>query len=400
MKKLFGKIMAIAVTGALCVGMMMGFAACGDDSGEEGNGFPNLEESKTVKIGVLVSDVNGDEAKAFRNYYENYLEKQYKVDFTYTEALEDAAGERSAIETFAAQGYHAIISLSASDRAMQIETCESNKMYYAVASGMLDDSQYEKYKGYECFVGQIGPDMATEYEAGKAMGEYYKTQKEVDKVAIYGAFIPNPMHVYRAAGILAGLGLSYGGQTDMGAVVGQIFADQGVTLSKVEGDITVTAYVQGFNPDVTFGEIGGAVATSPDAFLSVGMATTFFSSMFAGANVDYADIDAFTAGNVAQMSQEGGKLTYLAGKYASSIGPVFAAVYNAVHGNVIKDNGNALSLGQGYGVATTAEAAEKFQTADSGETPIINKALLDTVIGKTVTLETFKAFVAADRTPA
>ncbi|MDE7181960.1 MAG: sugar ABC transporter substrate-binding protein [Clostridia bacterium] len=395
MKKHLAKIAAVALTGAVVVGTTLGLTAC---SG--GNGLPNIGDDETAKIGVLVSDVNGDEAKAFRAYYENYLEKQYNVDFTYTEALENAAGERAAIETFAAQGYHAIISLSASDRAMQIETCEANNLYYAVASGMLDDAQYEKYKGYECFVGQIGPDMTTEYEAGKAMGEYYKTTKNVSKVAIYGAFIPNPMHVYRAAGILAGLGLTYGGQSAMDAVVGQIFGDQGLTVSKISGPVTVSAYVQGFNPDVTFGEIGGAVATQPDAFLSVGMATTFFSSVFAGANVQYADIDSFTEGNVAQMSQEGGKLTYLAGKYASSIGPVFAAVYNAVHGNVIKDNGNAISIGQNYGVATTAEAAAKYQTADSGNNPIINKSLLDTVIGKDVTFDTFKAFVETDRTPA
>ena len=394
MKKHLAKIAAVALTGAVVVGTTLGLTAC---SG--GSDLPNIGDDETAKIGVLVSDVNSDEAKAFRSYYENYLEKQYKVDFTYTEALADAAGERSAIETFAAQGYHAIISLSASDRAMQIETCEANNLYYAVASGMLDDAQYEKYKGYECFVGQIGPDMTTEYEAGKAMGEYYKTTKNVSKVAIYGAFIPNPMHVYRAAGVLAGLGLTYGGQSAMDAVVGQIFGDQKVDITKVSGPVTVSAYVQGYG-ETTSDEIDGAIATQPDAFLSVGMATTFFSSKFGGANVQYSDIDSFTAGNVAQMSQEGGKLTYLAGKYASSIGPVFAAVYNAVHGNVIKDNGNAISIGQNYGVATTAEAAAKYQTADSGNNPIINKSLLDTVIGKDVTFDTFKAFVETDRTPA
>lgn len=353
-----------------------------------------------VKIGVLVSDTNGDEAKAFRSYYENYIENNYKVDFTYTEALVDAAAERSAIETFAAQGYSAIISLSASDRAMQIETCESNKIYYAVASGMLDDDQYAKYASNEYFLGQIGPDMATEYNAGKAMGEYYKNTVKVSSVALYGAFIPNPMHVYRTAGVLSGLGLTYGSSSEMGAVVGQLFADQGVTLSKVAGDIALKAYVQGFNPETVYGEVAGAIAQKPDAFLSVGMATTFFSSTFAGANMDYSDIDAFTESNVAQMKQEGGKLTYLAGKYASSIGPVFALVYNACRGNLIKNDGKAVSLGQGYGVATTSEVASRYQTADSGDNPIINKTLLDTIIGEKVSYDDLAKFVATDRTPA
>ena len=34
---------------------------------------------------------------------------------------------------------------------MQIETCEELGVYYAIASGVLDESQYETYKGYEHF---------------------------------------------------------------------------------------------------------------------------------------------------------------------------------------------------------------------------------------------------------
>lgn len=49
-------------------------------------------------------------------------------------------------------------------------------------------------------------------------------KKGVSKVALfYGAFVPNPMHVYRVAGVLAGLGCTYGGASDMDAIVGQIF---------------------------------------------------------------------------------------------------------------------------------------------------------------------------------
>ncbi len=395
--KIFTKqLKVVAISSLLSISALVGLSSCGENSG---NGFPSIGDDEKAKIGVLVSDTNGDEAKAFRNYYESYIEKQYNVDFTYTEALEDAAGERSAIETFAAQGYHAVISLSASDRAMQIETCETNKIYYAVASGVLDDDQYTKYASYDCFVGQIGPDMKTEYEAGKAMGEYYKNTVKVKSVALYGAFIPNPMHVYRVAGTLAGLGLTYDSSSDMTTVATQLFKDQSVDLTKVKGDIELKSYVQGFNPDTVYSEVGGAIAQGIDAFLSVGMATTFFSSVFSGANVNYSDIDSFTAGNVAQMSQEGGKLTYLAGKYASSIGPIFAATYNAIHGNVIKDGDKAISLGQSYGVATDASTAGKFQVADSGDNPIINKSLLDTIIGKNVTFDQFKAFVETDRTP-
>ena len=101
----------------------------------------------------------------------------------------------------------------------------------AIGSGMMGEQDYAASKGLSHFVGQIGPDFHTEYETGLAMGEYYKTTKEVTKVGVYGAFIPNPMHVYRAAGVLAGLGCTYGGASDKDAIVGQIFGDQGIDMS-------------------------------------------------------------------------------------------------------------------------------------------------------------------------
>ena len=417
----FKRILSTVVSVALMATVAAGFTACSEsgnsgggndvNAGDEGNnggssnggsdnsgGSGNFDDGKTVKIGVLVADVSGDEALAFRAYYEDYIAKQYNVEFSYTDQLTDAAGERSAIEQFAAQGYDAVISLSSSDRAMQVETCTKNEIYYAVASGMLDDEQFEQYKDNKYFVGQVGPSMTTEYEAGLAMGEYYKNTVGVSSVAIYGAFIPNPMHVYRMAGLLTGLGLKYDGADGM-AVVGSIFGDQGVTLSKISGDIEVKGYVQQFG-DTTYDEIGAAVASSPDAFLSVGMATTFFNQVFSGAQIDYADIDSFTTANGEQMSQEGGQLKYLAGKYTSSIGPIFAAVYDAVKGAPIRDGGNAISVSQTYWVATSADEFAKFQSSDSATNPIFNKELLDTVIGEGVSFDTFKTLVETDRTPA
>ena len=54
--------------------------------------------------------------------------------------------------------------------------------------------------------------MDTEYQAGVEMGKYF-ADKGIKTVAVYGAFIPNPMHVYRVAGVLSGLGVSYRGAT-------------------------------------------------------------------------------------------------------------------------------------------------------------------------------------------
>ena len=369
MKKLLAVLLALAMVFAL--------AACGDKPANNGN---SASEDKTVKIGVLVADVSGEEAQGFKTYYEDYIAKNYNVEFTYTEQLADAAAEKSAIEKFAAQGYDAILSLSSSDRTTQIETAASNKLYYAVVSGMLDDAQYEQFKSNEYFVGQIGPSMDTEYEAGFAMGKYF-ADKGVKTIGVYGAFIPNPMHVYRAAGLIAGIGATYGGASDKNAIVGQIFADQGVNISKLAFKGTqIVGYFQGFG-DTTFDELSAILGKKPEAFLSVGMATTFFTDILNGAGVQFSDIDAFTTGNGTAM--ETGKLVYLAGKYSSSIGPIFAATYNAVKGNPVRDaSGNAISISQNYMVATDSASFKKIFDGDKGDSPIFSKSVLDTVIGK------------------
>ena len=392
MKKFLKMMMSLSLAFAL--------AACGSStpatSGDGGStaAQPAADSGKTVKIGVLVADVSGEEALGFRSYFENYIANNYNAEFTYTEQLTDAAGEKAAIEKFAAQGYDAIISMSDSDRATQLQTSIDNGLYYAVASGMLADEQFEQYKSNEYFVGQVGPSMDAEYEAGYEMGKYF-ADKGVKKVALYGAFIPNPMHVYRAAGVLAGIGATYGGTSEKDAVVGQIFGDQGIDIKKVEaGDVELVGYFQGFG-DTTFDELFACIGAQPEAFLSVGMATTFFTQNLNDAGIEFSDIDSFTEANGEAMKN--GKLVYLAGKYSSSIGPVFAAIMNAVNGTPVRDaDGNAISLSQDYLVATDAASFEKYATADKGDTPIFSKDVLDTMIGA-VSYDDFAAAVAANR---
>ncbi len=400
MKKAFHKVISLALVLMMLVTVL---AACGSSESKTPDASAAADTAsetapedtgKTVKIGVLVADVSGEEAQSFRNYYENYIAKNYNVEFNYTEQLEDAAAEKSAIEKFASQGCDAILSFSSSDRALQIETCAENELYYAVASGMLDDEQYETFKTNEFFVGQIGPSMMTEYEAGVAMGQHYAEQG-VKKIAMYGAFIPNPMHVYRAAGVLKGIGATYGGTDDMGAVVGQIFGDQGIDVSKVGANgVELVSYFQGYG-DTTPDELNAAIQAAPDAFISVGMATTFFAQQLGAAGISFSDIDSFTSMN--NESMKNGSLTYLAGKYASSIGPIFAVVYNAVNGNVIRDaEGNAISISQGYRVATTTEEFDELVSKDSGDAPIYSKEVLDTIISDTATFDDVKALVEAN----
>ena len=378
MKKLAGLGLVAAMSLSTLAGCGNSGNAAGDTSAKES------KKQSDVKIGVLVQDVSGEEALGFRAYYEDYIADQYGVTFTYTDELTDAASEKSAIEKFASQGYQGVISFSSNDRALQIETCESNQIYYAVAAGMLDDDQYEQYKGNEYFLRQVGPSMETEYQAGVDMGKFF-ADKGIKTVAMYGAFIPNPMHVYRVAGVLSGLGLSYDGSTDEAEVVGKIFADQGVDPSKVSGDIEMVAYLQGYG-DTTTDEINAAIQAAPDAFISVGMATTFFTQQLNAAGIEFSDIDSFTKSNGEAITS--GKLVYLAGKYSSSVGPAFALIMNAINGNIVRDaDGNAVSISQNYQVATDEATFDEFYKTDNGDNPIYNKETLDKIIGDSVTCD-------------
>ena len=378
MKKLAGLGLVAAMSLSTLAGCGNSGNAAGDTSAKES------KKQSDVKIGVLVQDVSGEEALGFRAYYEDYIADQYGVTFTYTDELTDAASEKSAIEKFASQGYQGVISFSSNDRALQIETCESNQIYYAVAAGMLDDDQYEQYKGNEYFLGQVGPSMETEYQAGVDMGKFF-ADKGIKTVAMYGAFIPNPMHVYRVAGVLSGLGLSYDGSTDEAEVVGKIFADQGVDPSKVSGDIEMVAYLQGYG-DATTDEINAAIQAAPDAFISVGMATTFFTQQLNATGIEFSDIDSFTKSNGEAITS--GKLVYLAGKYSSSVGPAFALIMNAINGNIVRDaDGNAVSISQNYQVATDEATFDEFYKTDNGDNPIYNKETLDKIIGDSVTCD-------------
>ena len=389
MKRTMKKMLSFGLVAAMSLTMLAG---CGNskDATNDTNVSNGQEEKKPtgdVKIGVLVQDVSGEEALGFRSYYENYIADQYGVTFTYTDELKDAASEKSAIEKFASQGYQAVISFSSNDRALQIETCEENKIYYAVAAGTLDQEQFEKYKTDEYFLGQVGPSMDTEYEAGVEMGKFF-ADKGIKTAAIYGAFIPNPMHVYRT------LGLSYGGATTEEDVVGLIFADQGIDLSKISGDIKIVSYLQGYG-DTTTDEINAAIQAAPEAFISVGMATTFFTQQLNAAGIEFSDIDSFTKSNGEAITN--GKLVYLAGKYSSSVGPAFALVMNAINGNVIRDaQGNAVSLSQNYQVATDSETFDKFYKNDNGDNPIYSRDTLDQIIGDTVTFDTINEVVASN----
>ena len=356
----------------------------------------------SVKIGVLVSDATSSEALAFRAYYTEYIANAYGVEFIYSDELTDAAGEKSAIDNFIVNNCKAVISFSSFDRPSQIDQCDAAGIYYAVATGTLSDEQYEEYKDYEFYIGAIGPSNQIEFQAGYDMAAYYIDQN-MTRFGMFGGAVPyyNDMHIYRAAGMLAamvekgGEGASYKGADNAGAIIGQIYADGGIEPCQI-GNIELMAYVGGYDfNDAWFGKLAQMVGTEGiEAILTVGSGVDVLGGFIAGSGVKLATVDSFTPAMGEAM--ENGILDYVAGKFSASIGPIFAAVLNAVNGQPIRDNdGCALALDQGYWVATNSEQFKEYSAVDSSMTdPAINKDILDQYAAPGVSYDDFASFVA------
>ena len=305
----------------------------------------------STKIGVLVADATGAEALAFRAYYEKYIAGAYDVEFIYSEELNTADGEKNAIDNFIVNNCKAIISFSSVDRPAQIEQCDAAGIYYAVATGTLTDEEYEEFKDYEYYVGAIGPSLNTEFQVGYDMAAYY-IDKGMTRFGIFGGAVPyrTDMHIYRAAGMLTAM-IEKGGE-------------------------------------------GAAYQGGIEAILTVGSGVDVLGSFVAGSNVKLATVDSFTAAMGEAMNS--GIIDYVAGKFATSIGPIFVATLNAVNGQPIRnEEGCALALDQGYWVATDAEQFAQYYAVDSSEeNPAYSKDILDAYAPAGVSYEDFAAFVA------
>lgn len=355
-----------------------------------------------VKIGVLVSDATSSEALAFRAYYTEYIAKAYDVEFIYSDELSDAAGEKSAIDNFIVNNCKAVISFSSFDRPAQIEQCDAAGIYYAVATGTLTDEQYDEYKDYEFYVGAIGPSMDIEFQAGYDMAAYY-IDNGMTKFGMFGGGVPYyvDMHIYRAAGILTamvekgGEGANYKGADNAGAIIGQIYADGGIDTGAI-GNLELVAYVGGYDfNDAWFGKLAQMVGTEGiQAILTVGSGVDVLGGFIANSGVKLATVDSFTP--AMKDAMDNGILDYMAGKFAASIGPIFAATLNAVNGQPIRNNdGNALALGQGYWVATSSDQFAEYSAVDSSLTdPAYTKEILDQYAAPSISYDDFAAFVA------
>lgn len=370
------------------------------ESSDGGAQAVELDTSKTVKMGVLVSDATSAESLAFQSYYKDYIAKNYNVELMYSDELADAAAETSAIDTFITNNCKAVISFSSFDRMAQLNQCADAGVYYAVATGTLTDEEYESVKSNQYYVGAIGPSLDVEFQAGYDMAKHYLDQG-VTNFAIFGGALPyyTEMHIYRAAGMLTAMveaggdGANYQGATDAGGIIGKIFETASLQTGSI-GTINLLGYVGGYDMDEAwFASCAQMAQTSGlEVILAVGNGSDFFGTSVQGTDVKIASVDAYASAYGDAM--KAGMLDYLTGKFSASIGPIFAATYSATLGAPIRtEDGSALALDQGYWVATSSEQFDKYYAIDSStEAPAYTKAMLDTLLG--TDYATFADFVS------
>jgi len=389
------KKVALGVSAA--VGLSLALAGCSSSTPSasgDGGGDP-------VKMCVLVSDATSSEALGFKAYYTDYIQSNFNVTFTYSDELADANAEKTAMEGFIANNCKAVISFASADRGQQIQMAEDAGIFYSVATGTLPEDQYEEFKDSPSYIGAIGPSLDIERQAGYDMAKYFVEEGDTT-FAIFGGGIPYyiDMHIHRVAGMLTALAeepsTTYGGQKEFGAILGKIMQDGTIKVADFSSDVyELSGYVEAWN----FGDsawqanLAGVVASQPDAILAAGTGFAVFGAAIAGTDIKIGDIDAYTEEN--KKAMEAGSLAYLAGKFTSINGPIFAATLSAVEGSPIRAEGDtALALEQGYWVATSVDQFTEYLAADTAENPVYDKESLEPFIGTDASYDEFAQFVS------
>lgn len=302
------------------------------------------------KIGVAVYDVTDDEVIAFREYLTDYIKKCFpEVDFCYSYAIRSAEDEMKFLEDACAEGVEGIMSFITYDLTAEVDYCASKGIYYMLASGTVTDEAYEAVADEPYFLGVVGPGLEIERQAGADMAEYFINEMEGDSYILFtgGAAIGNEMHRMRSVGALEVFEKYFG---DLGQSVERLaVTEEAVKLTA--GDIKLTVF-PGYTTreEVEKKAVEELESTEYDLVLSM-FSMYSMVDVLKKEGVKQGVIDCYSMTNKELFAN--GTLSYVAGKFSSTIGPSFAAMYNAVtgYGDEFRENGGAFQMTQGFWVS-------------------------------------------------
>lgn len=330
----------------------------------------NYSDGDVHTIGVVVYDPDSAEMEMFADYYRDYIQEGFPVKFIFSGKVADSESEKAFIEEAKAEGAEGIISFAGFADGLQeiIETCEKEEIYYALGSNTVSDENYDAIKDNPWYLGSVGPNLETVYQAGCNMAEFF-LDKDAGNIVIMsgGASTGNRLHQVRTWGMLNTLEEKAGLVLDKDAE--ELSATDELTeLTDKDGNLHVTVC-----PGYT--EMGGTGLDNLETAFAEGDCDTVMSAFHVStyldkisdkekeqdSNIMVGAIDSFSEQNFEIFKEKdsfgNAPIDYVRGKYASMAGPAFAMIYNAITGTsgAVEENGEAVRLYQNLWTAKSEE---------------------------------------------
>ena len=365
---------AFLATGAAAAALCLG--GCAGTSGKASSSAasqPAASANGKHIIGVIVYNVSDSEVLMFREYLVNYIAATAfsDVQFIYSGGIADEEQMLAFIDDVAALGAAGIMSFYNIDLQAEVARCAEHGMYHMVASGTVSDEDFAKVAENDHFLGCIGPGIEMEYNAGAAMVRNYIANKVGDRYFIMsgGAPLGNEMHYERTLGMLDTLETSYG-------------VDLGQTKELAKVDKTTIVDLGGLFVTISPGYparegmkepiVEAFKASTYDVVLSSLPVAPVSAALYESSS-KIAQVDCYSQENQLLFATD--KLSYLAGKNGSLVGPSFAAMYNAIGGYAadFRDGGKAFRIVQNFWASDSkAGFDEKYEFASNVTTPAYN----------------------------
>ena len=329
------------------IALLLALVMCLSLVGCSGSGAAATEDH--YKIGVIVYNTGDEEVIGFREYLKGYIEKNFEmVEFVYSDSIRTPEQEMAFIQNACDNGVKGFMSFRTFDLKAEVELCEKNEAFYMLASGTVDDEEFDAVADSPWFLGMFGPGIELEYRAGLDMAKHFAREHTGSRYLILsgGAGAGNDMHYQRTLGMLNGFT----------TLTGVTFGRPAEELAAATEPVTVNA--GRFSVTIVPGYM--SVEESRKAAIDVYKADSYdvvMSTLNAGEFTDalngseFGMVDSYNTRNLQLFVN--GKLHYLVGKYSSSVGPAFALMLNALtgYGEDFRDDGRAIKVAQSFWIS-------------------------------------------------
>lgn len=353
------KIIACALSILCLLAILFGCAPkTTEDIAEQDQLAASLSGLTLHKIGVATYDIKDAQIQMFKNYLDNYIKECFSdVTFVYSNSISGGEDLMDFLELCSENDVEGVLVFGSYDLQKEVEFCAAHNMYYIRPTATSSEADFQSVAANPYFVGEIGPGADNEYQAGFDMVQAMAQTGKSYVILSGGGCLGNEMHRLRTVGILDALQETYGVR----------FARSTEELALISEPVTIE--VGELKAVICPGYLAQKSALeSASAAISSGDYTTVLSTVPVTPLVDVLDASEMEYGVIDCFSEENyfafqsGKLSYVAGKYESEIGPGFAALYNAItgHGDAFRENGRAFRLKQGFWTAASMEEYDRM----------------------------------------